>query len=112
MREDTFMEITEVQREVEAVSAHYAERHNTSRIGDWFVLKLREEIGELTQAYLARAGQVCHKGRSDGKLEQDFRSDLGDVFAQVPLIPERFDLDRPIASKWLVWKSEIENAIQ
>lgn len=71
------MEITEVQREVEAASAHYAQRYNTWRSDDWIVLKLRKEIGELTQAYHARAGQVRDYGRSDGGLEQDFRSNLG-----------------------------------
>lgn len=100
------MQIDELSDEVEAVSAHYAERHDIDRTDDWFVLKLNEEVGELTQAYLARAGQARDKGRSDVELERDFRAELADVLAQVLLIARRFDVDLQdeVARKWLVWR--------
>lgn len=95
-----------MQRDVEAVSEYYAERHNIDRTDDWFMLKLNEEVGELTQAYLARAGHSRDKGRSADELEEDFRAELADVLAQVLLLAGRFDVD--LASrderKWLVWK--------
>jgi NTP pyrophosphatase (non-canonical NTP hydrolase) len=61
---------------------------------------------ERTQAYLARAGQARDKERSTVELEEDFRSELADVLAQVLLIARRFDVDLPdeVARKWLVWK--------
>ncbi|WIB62983.1 pyrophosphatase [Curtobacterium sp. MCBD17_040] len=100
------MQIDELSDEVEQVSAFYAERHGIDRSDDWFLLKLNEEVGELTQAYLARAGQARDKGRSAVELEGDFRSELADVFAQVLLIARRFhvDLSDEVARKWLVWK--------
>jgi NTP pyrophosphatase (non-canonical NTP hydrolase) len=100
------MDIETLQGEVESVSAYYAERHDISRTDDWFMLKLGEEVGELTQAYLARSGQARDKGRTDDQLEQDFRSELSDVFAQVLLIAHRFgvDLAAEVDRKWLVWK--------
>lgn len=102
------MDIAALGDEVEAVSAFYAERHDITRTDDWFMLKLGEEVGELTQAYLARSGQARDKGRSEEQLEEDFRAELADVLAQVLLIARRFDIDleEEVARKWLVWKPE------
>ena len=100
------VQINDLSDDLEAVSVFYAQRHSIHRTDDWFVLKLNEEVGELTQAYLARTGQARDKGRSDAELEQDFRSELADVLAQVMLIARRFDVDltADIDRKWLVWK--------
>jgi NTP pyrophosphatase (non-canonical NTP hydrolase) len=100
------VQINDLSEEVEAVSAYYAERHSIDRTDDWFVLKLNEEVGELTQAYLARAGQARDKGRTGAELEQDFRAELADVLAQVLLLARRFDVDLSdeVDRKWLVWK--------
>ena len=106
------MEITALQDEVEAVSAHYAERHDIDRTDDWFLLKLGEEVGELMQAYLARSGQTRDKGRTEPQREEDFRAELSDVLAQVLLIAHRFDVDleAEVARKWLVWKPQQSDA--
>lgn len=100
------MHIEQLGQEVESVSAFYAERHSINRADDWFVLKLNEEVGELTQAYLARTGQARDKGRTSVELDADFRAELADVLAQVLLIAHRFgvDLTNEVEHKWLVWK--------
>ncbi len=58
------MDIAVLQRQVEAVSALYAQRNAIERTDDWHLLKLGEEVGELTQAYLSRSGQSRDKGLS------------------------------------------------
>lgn len=100
------MDIRQMAREVEDVSAFYASNNTIDRTDDWLVLKLNEEVGELTQAYLARAGRARDKGRTPDELEADFRAELADVFAQVLLIANRFDVDiaDEVKSKWLIWK--------
>lgn len=100
------LQINDLSDDVEAVSAFYAQHHSIQRTDDWYVLKLNEEVGELTQAYLARAGQARDKGRTSAELEQDFRSELADVLAQALLIARRFDVDlaEEVDRKWLVWK--------
>lgn len=100
------MDIDSLRRDVETVSAHYAERNDIARTDDWFVLKLNEEVGELTQAFLARSGQSRDKGRSPDERDGDFKAELADVFAHVLLLAERFDVDlvAEVESKWLVWK--------
>ena len=100
------MRLDELSREVETVSSLYAERNGIDRTNEWLMLKLHEEVGELTQAYLARAGQTRDKGRTRTQLEDDFRAELADVFAQVLLIAQRFDVDLAdeVNRKWLVWR--------
>lgn len=101
------MDVETLQRDVESVSALYAERFGIDRTDDWLILKLNEEVGELTRAYLARAGQTRDRGRSPSEVEDDFESEVADVVAHILLIAERFDVDIPatIQRKWLAWNA-------
>jgi len=102
------MDIADLQSEVESVSALYAQRHDITRTDDWLLLKLGEEVGELTQAYLARSGRARDKGRSGTQLDDDFGAELADVLAHVLLIAQRFgvDLQAEVDRKWLVFSPE------
>lgn len=106
------MDVQELSNEVEEVSAFYAERHGIDRTPEWFVLKLGEEVGELTQAFLARSGQARRKGRTDAELEQGFRDEIADVLAQVLLVARHFDvpIDDAIREKWSKWHPDRMNA--
>ena len=99
------MDVRDLSDEVEEVSAFYAERHGIDRTDEWFVLKLGEEVGELTQAFLARAGQARRKGRTDDELEQDFRDEIADVLAQVLLVARHFEVPiyDAVREKWSKW---------
>ncbi|TAJ50208.1 MAG: pyrophosphatase [Herbiconiux sp.] len=101
--------ITELLAGVEEVSAFYAATNAIDRTDDWLVLKLNEEVGELTQAYLARAGQARDKGASPHELDAAFRAELADVFAHVLLLAHRFGVDIPaeVEAKWLVWRTQL-----
>lgn len=74
---------------VEAVSALYARKFGIARDPDWFVLKLAEETGELTQAYLA--------------------AEVADVLAHLLLLArsQGIDVERAVREKWLVWEGEV-----
>jgi hypothetical protein len=50
------MDLRLLADDLEAVSRLYAEQFGIDRDDNWFVLKLHEEVGELTQAFLMRAG--------------------------------------------------------
>ncbi len=58
------MRLGESADEVEVVSARYARRLGFERDGAWFLLKLHEEVGELTQAFLMLTGQARTKGKT------------------------------------------------
>jgi hypothetical protein len=60
--------------EVKEISRQYAERLGVQRTSPWFLLKLQEEVGELTQAYLQAMGQSRDKGRSAADPESDLEA--------------------------------------
>ncbi|MGQ4598357.1 MazG nucleotide pyrophosphohydrolase domain-containing protein [Nocardia sp. R6R-6] len=98
------MYLRELTGRVEAVSAAYADKFDITRDATWFLLKLQEEIGELTQAFLMRTGQARDKGRTREQVEGDFRDELADVLCQTLLLAHHhgIDLERAVADKWLV----------
>jgi NTP pyrophosphatase (non-canonical NTP hydrolase) len=99
------MDLRRLTDEVEAVSSTYARRHGITRDDRWFLLKLQEEVGELTQIFLMRSGQARDKGYSPDELESSFRSELADVLAQVLLMARHHgvDLEDEIERKWMPW---------
>jgi NTP pyrophosphatase (non-canonical NTP hydrolase) len=44
------MDIKQLSEEVERISQSYADKFNIERDATWFILKLQEEVGELTQS--------------------------------------------------------------
>src|ERR1700744_883413 len=97
------MDLRLLEDNLEAVSRLYAERYGIDRNDNWFVLKLHEEVGELTQAFLMRAGQARDKGLPPVELDRGFRAELSDVLAQVLIMARHFDVDveRELERKWL-----------
>ncbi|GAA1582943.1 MazG nucleotide pyrophosphohydrolase domain-containing protein [Kribbella sancticallisti] len=97
------MEITELAERVEKLSARYGEYLGIERDGDWFLLKLQEEVGELTQAYLQVTGRARSKGKTAEEIRDAFQLEFADVFCQLLLLARHFevDLQREIERKWL-----------
>ena len=58
------MNVARLTNEVEAVSQIYASLYGIERDATWFMLKLQEEVGELTQVFLMLTGRARDKGRS------------------------------------------------
>ena len=67
------------------------------------MLKLQEEVGELTQAFLMRSGQARAKGLSPEQLEANFRAEFADVLCQLLLMARHHDIDleAEVERKWL-----------
>jgi NTP pyrophosphatase (non-canonical NTP hydrolase) len=99
------MHIAELSDRAEGISRTYAERFGIDRTPEWFLLKLHEEVGELTQCFLRSTGQARTGGRPAEELAAAFRSELADVLCHVLLLARHHevDLDAEVASKWLVW---------
>ncbi len=97
------MDLRLLEDDLEAVSRLYAEQFSIDRDDSWFVLKLHEEVGELTQAFLMRAGQARDKGLSPAELDREFRAELSDVLAQVLIMARHFNVDMQgeLERKWL-----------
>jgi NTP pyrophosphatase (non-canonical NTP hydrolase) len=97
------MDLKQLADEVETVSRMYAERNRFDRDATWLLLKLQEEVGELTQAFLRKTGQGRAKGLSPDELSRSFRTELADVLGHVLLLArhEGIDLQAEVEAKWL-----------
>lgn len=92
-RHDGPMTLEQLGEELDAVSALYAQRNGITRTDEWLVLKINEEVGELTQAFLARSGQTRDRGKSQDDLDADLRSELADSLAHILLLAHRLGVD-------------------
>lgn len=100
------MELKKLSDEVEIISRVYARVHGLERTDDWLVLKLQEEIGELTQAFLTMSGRSRDRGLSEEEIRDAFRGEVADALAQLLLVARRFDVDltEELERKWFRWR--------
>lgn len=103
------MELAHAADEVETISRTYARIHGIERTDDWLLLKLQEEVGELTQAYLRSTGRARSAPDDDGAAVRD---ELADVLAHLLLLARRLDvdLDAALEAKWFRWRHLVEDA--
>ncbi|WP_275004564.1 pyrophosphatase [Promicromonospora iranensis] len=100
------MELTRLSDDVEIISRAYARLHGVERTDDWLMLKLHEEVGELTQAFLNLSGRSRDRGLSDDETRAAFRGEVADALAQLLLVARRFDVDlsEELERKWFRWR--------
>ncbi len=97
--------IGELSEAVEQVSRGYAGKFGIERDSAWFLLKLHEELGELTQAFLAVTGQGRAKGRTPEELRRSLEDEVADVLAHVLLLARHhgIDAEAEVRRKWLTY---------
>jgi NTP pyrophosphatase (non-canonical NTP hydrolase) len=88
---------------VAKVSDVYAAEYNIDRSGDWHLLKLQEEMGELTQAYLTVTGRTRRPAGDEARTA--LTRELADVQCMLLLLArdEGIDMDQAVQEKWLSW---------
>ena len=94
------MHLKTLQADVLRISDIYAEQHGIDRSGDWALLKVQEELGELTAEHLRMSGRA--RGQADaGKLGDE----AADVLGMLLIYCARagVDLDQAMQRKWLKW---------
>ena len=91
---------------LKAISDRYGRVYDVDRGGDWHLLKVQEEMGELTQAYLAMTGR---SRRAPETARHDVAMEMADVMCMLILMAraEGIDLNAAIAEKWLKWETVI-----
>ena len=102
------MDLHYLTEEIEHISQNYAKRFQIMRDPAWFLLKLHEEVGELTQCYLMLSGQARVKGNSLEEIQADLRKEIADVVCQALLLAKWYEIDieQAIEEKWLVWNKQ------
>ena len=101
----SLMELHAVEDAVESVSRTYAAKFDLNRTDEWFMLKLQEEVGELTQAFVDLNGMGRDRGLSDDDKREAFANECADVLAHLLLLARSQGIDLPAAieAKWLRW---------
>ena len=87
---------------VAEVSDTYATRNDIARDDDWYLLKLQEELGELTAEYLKTTGRGRLKGADSATIRQALEDEAADVLAMLLLFARNngIDLDAALERKW------------
>lgn len=93
-------ELKKLQSDIAKVSNFYAQTFKIERDKDWYILKLQEEMGELSKAYINYTGRGKNK---DGDFKKELIEELADVFAHLILLCDSLgiDIDKAIQEKWL-----------
>ncbi|OYX56826.1 MAG: phosphoribosyl-ATP pyrophosphohydrolase [Brevundimonas subvibrioides] len=94
------MILSELSEKVARISDIYAAEHGIDRSGDWAILKLQEELGELTAEHLRLSGRA--RGEPS---EQALGDEAADVLGMLLIYCDRagIDLEQAMQRKWLHW---------
>ena len=94
------MILSELSEKVARISDIYAAEHGIHRSGDWAILKLQEELGELTAEHLRLSGRA--RGTPDPAALGD---EAADVLGMLLIYCDRagIDLEQAMQRKWLHW---------
>jgi Predicted pyrophosphatase len=92
--------LSDLTASVLRISDIYAREHSIDRDRDWALLKLQEELGELTAEHLRMSGRA--RGAADaGKLGDEAADVLGMllIYCQMAGV----DIEQAMQRKWLHW---------
>jgi len=94
------MKLTELTASVLRISDIYAREHSIDRDRDWALLKLQEELGELTKEHLNLSGRA--RGKPDPQALGD---EAADVLGMLLIYCDHagIDLEAAMQRKWLKW---------
>ena len=94
------MTLSDLTASVLRISDIYAAEHGIDRAGDWAILKLQEELGELTAEHLRISGRA--RGEADPKALAD---EAADVLGMLLIYCDRagIDIEQAMQDKWLHW---------
>lgn len=94
--------LKELQKQFDAASLSYCDLHGLERDQDWVMLKLQEEIGELTQVWNTKTGRGRDKGLSHEDLDQSLADEVADALGMLLVFAHQHELDlaESIARKW------------
>lgn len=94
------MHLKTLQADVLRISDIYAAEHGIDRSGDWALLKVQEELGELTAEHLRMSGRA--RGAADADKLGD---EAADVLGMLLIYCQGagVDIEAAMQRKWLHW---------
>lgn len=97
------MELNDLTARIGRISVRYAGIHDIDRSPEWALLKLMEEVGELTQSHLTASGQGRDRGRTGEQQREHVSEELADALGMFLVYADMqgIDLEAAMAHKWL-----------
>jgi NTP pyrophosphatase (non-canonical NTP hydrolase) len=94
------MNLKDLTTSVLRISDIYAREHSIDRDRDWALLKLQEELGELTKEHLNLSGRA--RGKPDAEALAD---EAADVLGMLLIYCDHagIDIETAMQRKWLKW---------
>ena len=99
------MNMKEITAKLRIVARQYEEEFGVQATPDWMLLKLQEELGEMTQDYLNLTGRNRRKPESDDVAKQDLAEEIADVLSFVLLFADAMEIDpeQEVKDKWFAY---------
>ena len=96
------MALNEIINRLLQVSDIYADKFNIHRDDDWFVLKIQEELGELSAVHLKLTQRARIGENSKVELNKNLQDEMADVVAMTLLFAQHrgIDIQNTIEEKW------------
>lgn len=96
----TFQELSD---RIGHVGELYARVHGIERSADWYLLKLTEELGELTAEHLLLGGRAKPAADGSAGSREALENEAADLFGQFVLYlrANQIDIEAAIERKWL-----------
>jgi NTP pyrophosphatase (non-canonical NTP hydrolase) len=96
------MEIQHFSKTVKEVADQYSKKFGVKYDGDWFPLKLQEELGEMTQKYLIMTNRTRRKLESEAEAKAALAEEIADTFSYVLLFADHVgvDVEESVKAKW------------
>ncbi len=99
------MTIPEILTSLSLVQEEYNRKFTVTHSPDWFLLKLQEELGEMTNAHLVRTQRTRRKVENPEETKAALAEEIADVISYALLFANSVDIDpeAAIVKKWFAY---------
>lgn len=96
------MDLKEIEQKLKTVIDVYIEKFKIQHSDDWFVMKIQEELGELTSTHLKLTQRARLGNHTKEELEFNLKEEIADVIAMTLLFAQHkgIDVEKAINEKW------------
>ncbi|GAA1312303.1 MAG: MazG nucleotide pyrophosphohydrolase domain-containing protein [Brachybacterium tyrofermentans] len=103
------MDLHDIAARIEKLSTQYAEVYGIERSGEWALLKLTEEVGELAQAHLTATGQSRDRGLAADAQRKVLADEVGDVLGMCLVYAQQMGIDpvEAVTEKWFQYERAV-----
>lgn len=87
------MNLNEISKHCERAWGQYAEKFQIRRDDEFYLLKMQEELGELTRAFLELRGSEKKRKTSPEELKKKLASDVASLVGNALILALHFNVD-------------------